>query len=86
MTEQRKPQDILILVGMVEAATKDLLSAEQAENEARKVSTAARNRLNDAQKKLDDALLALRSSAPLGTAWHRSTHDPVVGFLRARHP
>jgi len=82
MSGQPSQKDLLALVRMLEATSADVRSAENAESEARKIATAARNRLNDIQKRVDEVVQALRASAPSGSDWHRTVNDSVYRFLR----
>ncbi len=56
------------------AARQQLKDAEQAESIARSASTAARNRLNAAQKAIDEAMRDLRKSSPRESDWHTAEH------------
>ena len=58
----------------LESAKKELEGAERAENNARSVSTAARNRINKIQRDIEKALEEEKKSAPHGSDWHDKIH------------
>jgi len=60
------------LFAELEAAIEQHKDAERAESQARSVLTDATNRLNRAQKAVDEHMKKLRSSAPWNTDWKRT--------------
>lgn len=69
MSVEKKVAD---LFSELEAALAKHKDAEMAENQARSVLTDATNRLNQAQKAVDEHMKKLRSSAPWNTDWKRT--------------
>lgn len=61
------------LLEAVQAATARVEEKDAAEGQARSAAVAARNELNEAQKKLDRALAEFRKGAPRDSDWHRDT-------------
>ncbi len=81
--------DIIVLYGVVEAATRDVRERMAEEDVARWASTAAGNRLADAQKAFDAAMAELRKTSPMGSPWHdqvpkRELIDPIAEMLDGR--
>ncbi len=66
------------LFAELEAATEQHKDAERAESQARSVLTDATNRLNQAQKAVDEHMKKLRSSAPWNTDWKRTNGKCAV--------
>lgn len=64
------------LFAELDAALHVAKEKEEAENEARKNNSAARDRLANAQKNIDKYMQGLRDTAPWDTPWRE----------RARHP
>jgi hypothetical protein len=64
-----------LLEGLL-AATADYLAAAGAEDTARRQTTTALNKLNEAQKRVDEALGLLREEAPRDSDWARRRNYP----------
>lgn len=67
---------IATIAKQIEALTIDYEAAARAESEARKSADRARNALNEAQKRMEAAIVAMRKSAPQGSDWHAAQNRP----------
>lgn len=67
------------LFSELEKATEEHKDAERAESQARSVLTAATNRLNAAQKAVDEHMAKLRKAAPWNTDWKRTDGKCALG-------
>jgi hypothetical protein len=77
-TGMPKADDIAKLTAEVLVATDEHQAAERATTQARSAETAALNRLNECQRKLDAAMLNLRKGANIESGWGEQR--------RERHP
>lgn len=68
---KRKVADLRDLQRALEDAVTALEQARINEDAARKATTSATNRVNQAQKAMDDAVAALRDRAPRESDWRR---------------
>jgi hypothetical protein len=73
----KQPADVAALFKELEAAMALHKEAERAESAARSVMCDATNRLNRAQKAVDDHVRSLKANAPWNTDW-RSQRDKGV--------
>lgn len=62
--------DLGSLQRAIAEATADYEARQADESRARNNATAARNKLNDLQKQLDEAVEKVRAAAAQGTTWH----------------
>lgn len=77
------------MIDVITAAAENVLkakeafeAAEKAESAARNVATDARNRLNEAQRAFDKAVVALRVDAPRASDWKASEGRQVEFVAR----
>lgn len=75
MTDDKMP-DLKALLAEIEAAMQQHKEATQEESAARGKMCDATNRLNRAQKALDDAIEKVRAQAPWNTDWHWRRNPP----------
>ena len=75
MTDDKIP-DLKALQTELAAAMEQHESARLQESAARSAMCEATNRLNRAQKALDDAMEKLRAKAPWSTDWHSRLNPP----------
>lgn len=67
-------------------ATEALKDAEVLERQARHAATTARNRLNAAQKAIDNALQRMKAQAPRDSDWSEQTLNPNRGIVHRPAP
>ncbi len=75
--EKEQPPTLVEAVADLEKANAEFGLAHDRLREASSGETAARNRLNQAQRKVDDAVIALKKAAPRDTDWRERESFPV---------
>lgn len=67
-------------------ATEAKMAAEVLMRQARQAETNAINRLNAAQKAIDNAMTRLRAQAPRESEWHEQVLNPNRGIMHRTAP